>query len=224
MKMIHTVRPTMIAAALLVISTQVSGFAAHHAIPTTEFSVDLRALAPSKQEHWDDAGGIEAQFIFWQPQGLGLGLAVGVQSWNAPAEFISDSDADSTLSFSSEGSMSLLPIGASVHYRIAAGRAVSLTLEAGLRYVLVDSAIDIETVYSDAYGSSSLTDRVVCDDTVTAVLGFRLEFPLDESLRLFCGAGYQKDLLEPTESVYGETLDRTSFDAASFSLGVSYTF
>lgn len=224
MKMIHTIRPMLITAALLVIGTQVSGFAELRAVPATEFTVDLRALSPSKQEHWDDAGGIEAQFIFWQPQGVGLGLAVGYQSWRAPSEFIIDSDADSTLAFSSEGSMALLPIGASVHYRMAAARAINLTLEAGLRYVLVDSAIDIETVYSDAYGSSRLTDRVVCDDTVTAVLGFRLEFLLDASLRLFCGAGYQKDLLEPTESVYGETLGRTSFDAASFSLGVSYSF
>ncbi len=193
-------------------------------MPLSEWAIDARVLFPERTEHWEGAGGLDLQFLFWQNEHFALSLGLGIQSWQGLCEYYVDADADSTLEFVSGGEATVLPLGASLHYRIPLSSQVGVVLEAGLRYLVVDSQLTIDTYLTDSAGSTMLQDVVEIDDTVAAVFGVRVEAPLADSVRLFLGFGIQRDLGEPEESVYGEPLDKTSFDAGYISLGASVVF
>jgi hypothetical protein len=187
-------------------------------------AVDARLLLPDLKEHWDSAGGIELQWQLWEVDGLSFALAFGVQGWQGVEEYYRDRDSDSILEFVSGGEVTVLPFGASLHYRLPLQDGACLTLEAGLRYLYVDSTLTIDTYYTDAYSVTAITDTISVDDSIAAVFGARLEVPMDEVWSFYVGGGVQQDLGDPEEYVYGDYLDTTSFDAAYVSIGALMAF
>ena len=192
--------------------------------PHTELSFSFQALLPQKTEHWDAAGAAETQITFWPSTILGIGLSAGIQQWDAPYEYAIDEDANSSLAFTSEGTASAFPIGASLFLRLPLADRVNLLLEGGLRYMFIDSDIWITTTYSDAYEISCIAERVEIDDALVGVAGVRIQAVLGDGVSAFCGLGYQADFSSPEETAFGEPLDQTDFSAASLSIGIAFLF
>lgn len=186
-----------------------------------ELAFDVRGLLPEKTEHWDSAGGIELQSIFWSSEYTAVAFSFGAQGWSAEEEMYVEVDEDSVLSYYSEGRASAVPLGVSLLLRLPVSEQVGLTVEGGLRYLYIDSDVEIDVYLEEVSGTSHVNDVVEIDDTFLGVLGVKLDVPVSDFAWIYFGMGYQFDLGEPDEAVFGDYLDTTSFDAGYVSLGMS---
>jgi hypothetical protein len=139
-------------------------------------------------------------------------------------EYVEDDDGASFVAVSVHGKTVLAPVGVSLFCAADAGWPFRLVLEGGLRYAFADSRIMVEGAYADDTGSGYVSDTVRVGDTLLAVLGLGVEMALSRDARLTAGFGYQADLVEPTETVFGSVLGETSFEAVTARIGISLSF
>jgi len=93
-------------------------------------------------------------------------------------------------------------------YKIALGDTASLTLEGGLRYVIVNSNVEFvqAEAIADAYGNyiaAAESIEIDFDDGIVGVVGADFDLQLGEGFYLFAGAGYQFDVLKGDITVGG---------------------
>jgi len=183
-----------------------------------------RGFSPHKDVDWGSAVGFEAQLRLWSTPEIAIALAVGQSTWKAVEEYSEDDDGYSFVATSVRGDTTLTPVGISAIYRGRLSHMASLIFEAGLRYGFTESDIVVETAYADDYGEEYFKDTIEVDDTFLAVFGVSLNLELSETISLEGGFGYQADLLDPHERLYGEDLGQTSFDAGYANIGLNIAF
>ncbi len=170
-------------------------------------------MIPGQDDDWDKGFGAFAQIVFWQESGLGIALSIGTQSWDVNDDvYFFGEDLGYGIGYGYaaglEGDATMIPLGASGLYKISLGQAANLTLEGGIKYVVVNSDVKFveAEALADSYGysiSDSYSYDVDIDNGIVGVVGAEFDVELSKGFRLFAGAGYQFDLVKGDMEVDG---------------------
>ncbi|HNR93984.1 MAG TPA: hypothetical protein PKM67_02385 [Kiritimatiellia bacterium] len=184
---------------------------------STELKLGGEAIFPGQDDDWDKGYGASARVIFWRTSELGLALSIGVQKWDVNDEMYTYSEyLGSGIGYGYagglEGDATMVPVGASGLYIIPVGKNASLTLEGGLRYVIMNSNVKyVEAeALADTYGNvlgASYSYDVDFDNGIVGIIGADFDIELSPGFRLFAGAGYQIDLLKGDTEADGVDID-----------------
>jgi hypothetical protein len=189
-----------------------------------DVGVRFRGVAPADDMDWDSGTGLELQARFWSSKTLGVALSLGLDSWDAPTEYVAGEDAFGYMESTIQGSATVVPVGVSILCRSPVDRNCSFLFEVGLRYGLVDSSLHADVFYEDETGPVHISEDIDIDDAVFAVAGIAFEGAISPEVKLEAGFGYQFDLIKPDEMYAGKNLGETSFQAAAFHLGLVFMF
>jgi hypothetical protein len=209
---------------LATVSLFATSFVAKAQPPSVEVSAQMLALAPAESGDWSSGTGAELQLRFWDISGVGVALAAGVQSWDSRTEYLETDDGTSAVATQIRGKADLIPLGASVLMGGPIGDRLAIVCDVGFRYAIVDSSVVTDIAYVDSRGSAYAQDPIEIDDTFLAVFGLDLAFAATETLCLTAGLGYQFDLMQPDQTIYGGSLGSTDFSAFTFRFGVAVGF
>jgi hypothetical protein len=208
-----------------------------YAVPTksSEFMISGDFVVPGQDDDWDKGVGATARLVFWQNSTLGYALVIGAQKWDVNDEIYSGgqylgSGIAYGYAMGLDGDATMFPLGVSGMYNIPFGPTTSLTLEGGLRYVIINSNVKfIEAeVLGDSYGNR-LTDArsydVEYDNGILGVINAYFNMDISKGFRLFAGVGYQFDLVKGRVEVGGLDINyKNELKAFQASAGVAWDF
>ncbi len=190
-----------------------------------DLSVGAIYYSPSDDESYDNGFGGEAQIRFWQNANVGFGLALGAASWQINDFEEIESDGVVAVGTSIDGDVTLIPVGGSIFFRPTINEKVSMTIEAGVRYVIVDSQIDVEIAAANAFGAvAGRKDSIEIDDGVVGVIGVNIEGHLSKQTSMFAGLGYQFDLSKGDAEYLGEDFGENELEALLIKAGFIFPF
>lgn len=150
---------------------------------------------PSDSDAYDFGAGLEAQGRIWLNPKVGFAVSIGAGSWRINDRELSVREDGIVARGKIDGDVSLLPLGGSLLVRPVNGPRMGLVLEAGLRYVAVESDAEIEVAANDGRGNSIyIKDTVEMDDGIIGVIGVEAQVSAGERVSLFAGLSYQFDL------------------------------
>lgn len=179
--------------------------AAEPSAATMDLSGSLVYFSPKDDDSYDGGGGLEIQGRMWLADNFGVAVVLGMDWYNVNSDLEDDFEdvmlflTGLDMSASIDDTVSLLPIGASAVYRLPMAEGFDVTVQAGLRYVLVG---DPELKLS-ALGDSDKTD-IEIDNGLVGVIEAGLDANLFDPIFLFAGAGYQFDIMKG-ETQYSES-------------------
>ncbi len=171
--------------------------------------------------------GAEARLVhWWDRRGVGLALSAGAMEWGVEQQKVYESTARThTLS----GKAKTVPLGLSalVHGDLPEYPNLLTTLEAGVRYIIVDSRINLtETLDLGGGPPDQETYPVDYEDGLVARFAAGLELKLSDKrypAKLFANLGYQFDLMkgDATESEWTGFRRQISLAGTSIQLGLA---
>lgn len=166
----------------------------------TDLSGALVYFKPSDDESYDSAFGVEGQMRFWQNEDVGFALAVGLSSWElnelgAYEEYYYGDYVVAVEAVAIDGKVLTLPIGGSVLFRPMMKENISVTIEAGIRYVLVESDAEVEYYYEDITGYTEyIKEEIEIDNGIVGLIAVDVEGKISKDMVVFAGVGYQFDI------------------------------
>ena len=179
-----------------------------------EFQLRPYYLIPGQDDYWDYALGVEARYVFWTNPNMGIALAGGLATWKANDDVFFEEGLAAQL----DGSALAIPLGVSVLLRpMPADAPFELTLEGGLRYVVVNSNVDLAA--TDFYYYAE--DELDIENSVVGILGAELGFPLSDAMGLSFGVGYQFDISEGDVEWFGIDIEEFEMKGFYFNFGVN---
>lgn len=171
--------------------------------------------------------GGEARLVhWWERSGVGLALSAGAMTWGVEQQTVYQAAARThTIS----GKASTLPLGISALVRgeLPDNPNLLTTLEAGIRYLVLDSDMQLtETLDLGGGPPDQETYRVEGEDGLVARFTAGLEVKLTDKRyppRLFANIGYQFNLVkgEATESEWTGFRREISLAGTSIQLGLA---
>ena len=171
-------------------------------------------LIPGQDDYWDYALGVDARYVFWTNPNMGIALSGGLATWKANDDVFFEEGLAAQL----DGSALVMPLGASVLIRpMPADAQFDLTLEGGLRYVVVDSNVDLAA--TDFYYYAE--DELDIENSVVGILGAELGFPLSDGMGLSFGFGYQFDISKGDVDWFGVAIEEFEMKGLYFNFGVN---
>ena len=153
----------------------------------------MSALTPmSPDDNWEGAYGLDVELVQWLSPAVGLAGAMGFSRWSAKEAAFTDYDPESgtTLAARIDGDAAVFPVGLSVLLRPVSSRSAHVTVEAGVRYAMVNSDVSVHYAAND----SSSYDRIELDDVLYGLLALDIVFPVSDFSKISLGAGYQFDI------------------------------
>jgi len=177
----------------------------------------LNYFLPSQQYSglYDRMYGFELQYRSWFSPPFGFAVAGGMMKAKVNDD-IEHIIKPSEATFS--GTATMTPLGVSALYELMNIDDWCINAEAGLRYVFIDSKVDME--YRDQRGD----EDVDMDDALVAVIRFNVDRILNDNFGLFAGFGIQLDLSPGDVSINGVDDTGNNLKGYSLSLGGKYTF
>lgn len=169
-------------------------------------------ISPGMDE-WEQAFGLEVQYVFWNTPNLGFALAGGIGKWNVDDSVQVGYDYAGKF----DGSATTFPLGASVLYRPTMGGTTEITLEGGLRYVFINS--DVDVAITDGYDLYS--GSIDADDGLIGLLGVDVAFPVSPTMKLGMGLGYQFDISKGDVSIEDIDFDENEMKGFVIRLGMN---
>lgn len=116
---------------------------------------------------YDGGFGVEGQFRYWPTRVIGLAAAAGAANWQVNEQSVFGWQRGMTFEISAEGVATLFPLGGSLLIRPVDTGTLALTLEAGARYVCIESQADVRIGVTDPLGRIHYrSSRVEFDDAV----------------------------------------------------------
>lgn len=175
-------------------------------------------------EGWTGGPGLEAGFRRWRNESWGWGASVGYTTWSYSQDPL-DVDYTDLTPLRAEGDTTLIPLSLLACYRKdLEKRRFDLAAHAGLRYVIVDSEIEVKVAYEDHYGRAVHYETFVENNShVMGFAGAELRGDLPNSFLWSAGAEIQVDLLAPDENWLRENVGN-DFNAVIFRAGIGRTF
>jgi hypothetical protein len=171
-------------------------------------------LLPEQDDYWDHVLGIDARYVFWTNPNMGIALSGGWAIWKANDDVFFEDGLAAQL----DGSALVMPLGASVLIRpMPADAQFDLTLEGGLRYVVVDSNVDLAA--TDFYYYAE--DELDIENGVVGVIGAEFGFPLSDAMGLSFGFGYQFDISEGDVEWFGVDIEEFEMEGFYFNFGLN---
>jgi len=134
---------------------------------------------------YESGVGMELQFRDWVNQPWGYLLAIGYAEWQAD----SGATKPGANFYDYDGDLEIIPFGASAIYQVFSDDDLSVTLEAGFRYLIMDSKIDARN------SDQSPTERYDLDigDSIVARFAGDVEYVLSKDFIGAVGLAYQLD-------------------------------
>lgn len=118
---------------------------------------------------------------------MGTALAGGFATWKADEDVFVGNGYPAQL----DGTALAIPLDVSVLWRSMLSHSpFELTLEGGMRYVVVDSCVNLATTDFSCYHEGELD----ADNGLIGVFGAGLGFPVSYRMNLAVGVGYQFDM------------------------------
>jgi hypothetical protein len=192
--------------------------------PSGQTAISVLYFSPKDDDTYDFGLGAEAQVRFWGEEGFGWALSVGLCSWAIEDQSLSGTDGSLSVSADFDGSVLLLPLGGSVLFRPKLSDEVSLVLEGGLRYVVVNSNVDADLEVSDGSTTVFAKEEVDVENGFVGIIGANLEIEVAETTDLLVGIGYQFDLAEGDVELLDEKLGENELEAFYVRAGVAINF
>lgn len=190
-----------------------------------DFAITAQYVMPADDEDYDFGFGVEGQIRSWINDNVGLSFAFGVANWEMNDFEAFVSEGSTTVGVALEGAAILFPIGVSTHVRLPLMDNLAITLEAGLRYVIVASDAEAGFVAIDGRGNAvyGVAD-LEFDDGFIGLVGVNIEAELAPGLSLLVGGGYQFDIAKGNVKWMGEDLGENELEAAFLRVGLSMNF
>lgn len=182
-----------------------------------EIDLSFSYFFPSQQFSgiYDKGYGVEAQYDYWLSKPFGVAAVLGLMTVDVQSDLGQLVDP-SVATF--RDSVSLVPIGISGLYNLIEYEDWRFDLEAGLRYIFINS--DAKRVTS-ATGAS---DKVSMDDAFVAIFRASLDRRLSDQFAAFVNTGVQVDLDAGDLSAAGEKLGGNNLKGYSLAIGVKYLY
>lgn len=202
-----------------------------------EVRVNGSYLFPGEDLFWDKAYGAEAKLIYWVNKNVGVALAAGAQKWtvNEDLRTFAAEDMGDGYEFlygeMLEGDALMFPLGGSVMFQYEVLKKLNLSVEGGLRYVLINSDAKLTAigVIIDSWYDDAIVDYAVnsydldFENEFIGLVAADISYAVYKNISLFVGGGFQFDITrsKPTLSVDGEDEDTRKDNAlkASFVRG-----
>jgi len=180
---------------------------------------------PDDSDSWDNSFGFEGQLVSWITSELGIAVAAGISKWDAEdfSESYYDPYYDETVSVAVKGDIQLIPLGVSALIRPQLNE-IELTLEAGMRYIYVNSNVYAAASVVDSYGSYFISEKIDIDNGIVGRVSADLGFPLSESTTLFGGLGYQFDISKGKATWADVHLGDNELEAFFWVIGLSVRY
>lgn len=128
---------------------------------------------------YDSAAGLEIQYRNWVWDVYGFGVSLGYEEWE-------NAEGRTKWGEGTRGSVAVIPVGFGLIARPVEFPTGRLTAELGLRYAMVESDLTLDV--------AGARYEISLENTWLAVLSADLEGYLSDSLSVFGGVGYEKDL------------------------------
>lgn len=180
--------------------------------------------APRDNDTYDGGFGMEAQTRYWLTPWLGAGLAVGGAAYAVDEQDVQVREPGLSIDTEIEGGVALLPLGISLFLRPYEDDTFTLTFEGGVRYVAVESDVELEYYESRPGRWIYYEDTIEIDDGVVAVAAARLGMKLDPRISISAGAGWQFDLEKGDVELLGEKIGENELEALLIQAGVQVRF
>lgn len=179
----------------------------------TEVRLRPYAIFPGDDDTWDNAYGLEAKCIFWADPNFGIALSGGIEQWNVTDDIY----ADPGYAIKADGDAVMIPLGISALLRpLPSNSPFTLTLEGGLRYVVVNSDITITaTDYEYIY-----EDEVDIDNGLIGLIGADLSIPIAPKASVGLGMGYQFDISKGDATWVGINIGENELEGFYINLGL----
>ena len=200
-----------------------------------------------EKDGYDNGIGADASFEVWMSPQWGLSLGLGYWKWDIPAEtaIIGDPTADpydyngswmaGTLS-SSGGEVTFFGLGASLLYRHPFNDNSRLIFEAGAKYLVPDSDVEVTANYGWVQGTGlntragweSAREKVEWGNTLHGIASVRFERDLNieggffkKGASIFVGAGYDFDIIKSELTFAGEDAGDATLNAFRLFAGLA---
>ena len=169
----------------------------HHSI---EFFGTLQSYMFNQHYDFTPGFGAEAQIRFWPKTNLGLAIAGGMSFFTID-QLIATSDDPIKIEVAKEGTLLFFPLGGSILFSQNSNLNAEFILEAGVRYVFVNSNLEQVTTTTDS--GSVTTDRIKYDigNGIIGLVSVYVVTELSQELRLSLGLGYQFDITKGNEVI-----------------------
>lgn len=196
--------------ALLALNLATAGYGQSRQAPPTatdigaEVRFDLTDVGDN--DLYDFGLGFALQYRHWFSEPLGYALSLGYSEYSVNR----DASHPGANLYDFEGSLNLVPFGASLLYKLFADVNWRLYLDAGIRYLAVDSSITARNL--DRPASERL--KVNIDDSFLFTGSLNADYAINQDFQLTMGAGYSSDITR------GET--STSLGAAADNIMESF--
>jgi len=201
----------------------------------TELKLSGEAFFPEDDDNWDKGIGGGAKVIFWQNNGFGLGLSIGAQKWDVNDKIYTEryylgDGIGYGVAAGLDGDAMMFPLGLSGLYDLQIGKSATLTLEAGVRYIIVNSDVKLgyAEALADSYGNYIVQGDEYDVDIENGFVGFigaDFNFTIAQGIKLFAGAGYQIDISKGEVEFDGYGTDEENeLKAAFVRAGLAWDF
>ena len=155
---------------------------------------------------YDSSLGARVECRYWTDETFGLAAWAGMEQWNAGG-------GSRNWGREADGDLQAIPLGVSGLMRLAPDAPVSVTLKAGIGYVMADSNLEFKGGFTP--------ERINVDDGWIAEAGLDLNFALSDRWSLYAGSFYRLDLSKGGVSgASGGALEDNQFEGINFTLGL----
>ena len=162
--------------------------------PNADLVISAVYYSPGQDDDYDSGFGGELQMRFWASPNAAIVFSGGAAAWQ-----MNEDEVDPGVVTAVDGDVNIFPVGGSILLRPISGENMSLTLEAGVRYVFVDSQADVEVFDGSGYD----TKRLEIDDGVVGLVAAEIVTRFGSQLSLLLSAGYQFDLSKGDATWFG---------------------
>ena len=195
-------------------------------VNANDFTATARYYVPAQDEDYDFGIGAEIQYRIWMSGNWGIAVAAGISDWIAEDQYIYSSaminGMESDFYGDISGSVYMIPLGGGLILRQPAGDRLNLCAEAGIRYVLVESDVELDGFLGTpgVGGQPSLNEELELDDGIIGLLRADIEYLLGGSTRIVAGIGYQFDLEKGDAELFGQQTGENELEAFFVELGI----
>lgn len=186
-----------------------------------ELAVSGSWFIPSDSDVFERQRGAELELRQWMNSNVGLAFGVGLGRWEVDQVQFRETKTVPAIDLSTSGDVTTIPFGPSILFCTDVDKPLRFVLEAGVRYVEVDSSVRVSP--SEQAGAVS-GKRVNLDEAWLGVLNAQLEGGLNEYIGWLLGLGYQVDLKESDVEVQGYDVSEISFEALALRGGFIVRF
>lgn len=166
-----------------------------------------------KDDSYDKVFGGGIQCIYWFSENIGLSAGFDLQSWKLDEDearttgIVYSYDPPIRWSLTVDGSASALPISLSGLYKVPVNPETWITLELGIRYVIISSdfnaTIISRTTIEGVPVSGTEVHAVNIEDGVLGFASIDMNHMLSDEWGVFGGGGYQYDVEKGEGSING---------------------